>query len=462
MPVLLVDIRVISPIIVTRPSGFFAEQDRAHMSFRLPHSVNIFPAPHQFMEVLSGKFFGVLSQVDQKLQAFLQERFVGSEVHGYTTGIFVHDLLKPKHKVLRLNIVGMNVGIARFFPVFLEDGKRPEDFLFKFLNASFIHVGLGVVFNNKGYVVTNYHVCKDASRFEINHYKKEYKNIEIFKQNPEKDILILKVKNNSLPPIKTGSSSALKPGQRLYAVGSPEGYENSISEGIVSGVRSDSIGNQLIQMTTPITDGSSGGAVVNSKGELIGMSMSGQHEGNIYFAVPVEDIMMLLETNIAVNNEYDNITEKETLNYLNEGKNANKKQKYEDAIFYFSKYLESNLDDNEAYFYRGYARLKLKEYKLAINDFTKAIGNGTENHETYFYRGNAYYYLREYTNAVKDYSNAIVLAPRLAELYYNRGFANYKAKNFNWAIDDWKKAIELKPEYESELNSKIKSIQDNK
>lgn len=322
--------------------------------------------------------------------------------------------------------------------------------------------GSGIVINKEGYVVTNYHVCKDASRFEINHYKKEFKNIEIFKQDPDKDIIILKVKGNSLPPIKTGNSSALKPGQRLYAVGSPEGYENSISEGIVSGVRSDSNGNELIQMTTPITDGSSGGAVVNSKGELIGMSMSGQHEGNIYFAVPVEDIMKLLETNFISNNENDTKPEMETYNYLNEGKDANKKQKYEDAIFFFSKYLESNLNDNEAYFYRGYARLKLKEYKLAIADFTKAIGNGTENHETYFYRGNAYYYLSEYTNAVKDYSNAIVLAPRLAELYYNRGFANYKAKNFNWAIDDWKKAIELKPEYESELNSKIKSIQDNK
>jgi len=254
----------------------------------------------------------------------------------------------------------------------------------------------------------------------------------------------------------------LKPGQRLYAIGSPEGYENSISEGIVSGVRNDPNGNALIQMTTPITDGSSGGAVVNSKGELIGMSISGQHEGSIYFAVPVEDIMKLLETNYVAGDETENKTEKETLNYFDEGKNASNKQNYEDAIFYFSKYLENNLNDNEAYFYRGYARLKLKEYKLAILDFSMTIGNGTDNYESFFYRGNAYYYLSDYTNSVKDYTSAILLAPEFAELYYNRGYANYKIKSFSSAIDDWNTAIKINPEYAPELNPKIKSLQGNK
>ena len=107
-------------------------------------------------------------------------------------------------------------------------------------------------------MVTNYHVCKDANKFEINHYKKAYKDVQIVKQDPDKDIAILKVPNFPLNSIKIGNSNELKPGQRIYAIGSPEGYENSISEGIISGVRHDSNGNQVIQMTAPITEGSSG------------------------------------------------------------------------------------------------------------------------------------------------------------------------------------------------------------
>ncbi len=352
-----------------------------------------------------------------------------------------------------------------------SQGDLPAEKIYDLVNNSVVVIlaydgagnqyqGSGIVINKEGYIVTNYHVCKDANKYEVNHYKKEFKNIEIVRQDPNKDILILKVKDNPLPSIKIGSSDDLKPGQRVYAIGSPEGFENSISEGIVSGVRYDSSGNEVIQMTTPITDGSSGGAVVNSKGELVGMSMSGQHEGNIYFAVPVEDIMKLLDPNYVASREKENKTEQEQINYFSKGKDASKMEKYEDAIFYFSKYLENNLYDKDAYFYRAYARMKLKEYKLAIIDFTKAIGISSENYETYFFRGNAYYYLSDYSNALTDYTSAINLAPDLAELYYNRGYANLKLKNFPAALSDWKTAIELKPEYEKELSTKIKLIQD--
>lgn len=325
-----------------------------------------------------------------------------------------------------------------------------------------LYQGSGIVINDEGYVVTNYHVCKDANRFEINHYKKAYKNAQIIKQDPDKDIAILVVPNFPLDPIKIGSSDELKPGQRIYAIGSPEGYENSISEGIISGVRHDSNGNQVIQMTAPITEGSSGGAVVNSKGELVGMSMSGQHDGSIYFAVPVEDILKLLDTKQIVNTDNFSNNETDIEKLLEKGKDANADQKYEDAVFYFSKYLDVNSGNNEAYYYRGYARLKLKDYKLAINDFNQAIKKGSDDFEVYFYRGNAYYLSNDFQNALSDYTKAIGLSPTLPELYYNRGYANYKLNNFTKAVSDWEKAISLKADYKQELNDLIKSIKESK
>ena len=325
-----------------------------------------------------------------------------------------------------------------------------------------LYQGSGIVINSDGYVVTNYHVCKDANKFEINHYKKAYKDVQIVKQDPDKDIAILKVPNFPLNSIKIGNSNELKPGQRIYAIGSPEGYENSISEGIISGVRHDSNGNQVIQMTAPITEGSSGGAVVNTKGELVGMSMSGQHDGSIYFAVPVEDILELLDNKQIVSTDNFSNNEKDTEDYFNEGKDANDKQNYEDAVFYFSKFLESNSESNTAYYYRGYARLKLKDFKLAIGDLTKAIGSGSDDFEMYFYRGNAYYFTNDFANALKDYTKAVSLSPTLPELYYNRGYTNYKLQDFQAAVSDWEKAVSLKPAYKKELEDLIKSVQETK
>jgi S1-C subfamily serine protease len=323
-------------------------------------------------------------------------------------------------------------------------------------NKDNVYQGSGVVINSNGYIATNYHVCKDGSRIEINHYNKTFKNVEIAAVDTEKDILILKIPPNLLPPIGRGNCDSLKPGQRVYAIGSPEGYENSISEGIISGFRFDENNLKLIQMTTPITEGSSGCALVNTTGGLIGLCMSGQHEGNLYFSIPAVDIYDMLDTSRIIASE--NI---DTTNYFVEGSLASKKKDYEEAIFYFTKYLEKNLNDGEAYFNRGYAHLKLKEYKLAASDFTKAISFKPDNFVTYFYRGNSYYSLRDYLNAITDYTKSIHLAPGYAETYYNRGFANYKLRKNTEAVKDWKKAIELNPGYSEELDAKIKDAVEN-
>jgi tetratricopeptide (TPR) repeat protein len=311
-----------------------------------------------------------------------------------------------------------------------------------------MYQGSGVVISSSGYIATNYHVCSDADKIEIKHFTQQIKNPEIVYKDENKDILILKVNENLFKPISIGTSVNLKQGQRIYAIGSPEGYENSISEGIISGFRIENNAN-LIQMTAPITDGSSGGAVVNSKGELIGLSVSGQHDGNIYFVIPVEDILNLIypSNNFAVTNE--------TENYLQKGKEANKQKDYESAVLYFSKYLEKNLNDFDAYYSRGYANFKLKKFKPAIVDFTKALEFNKTKFETYFYRANSYYSLKDFTNSLNDYTEAINIAPQYTELYYNRGYANFKLKKYENAAADWNKAIEYNDEYLKELKPKI-------
>jgi S1-C subfamily serine protease len=99
-----------------------------------------------------------------------------------------------------------------------------------------------------------------------------------------------------MTPIKI-SSNLPKIGDDIMVAGSPQGLEGTISKGIISSIRKfDPYDYELIQISAPISEGSSGGPVVNSSGELIGISVSGMKEGqNLNFAVPVKYISHLLD-----------------------------------------------------------------------------------------------------------------------------------------------------------------------
>lgn len=114
--------------------------------------------------------------------------------------------------------------------------------------------GSGVVLNDKGYVVTNYHVLSSNSKLKILHGKEIVPYVDIIGIDVEKDILILKIEAKKFPSVKIGDSKSLNIGQRVYAIGSPMGLENSISEGIISGLRSiDELKRNFIQMTASVS-----------------------------------------------------------------------------------------------------------------------------------------------------------------------------------------------------------------
>src|SRR3989304_5029710 len=153
--------------------------------------------------------------------------------------------------------------------------------------------GSGVVLNDKGYVVTNYHSLSGCERLEIKHGDEIIPYVDIIGIDVEKDILILKIEEKKFPAVKLGDIKALKVGQRVYAIGSPMGCENTISEGIISRLRSyEELSKNYIQITASISPGSSGGAVVNDKGELIGISTLTAKEGqNLNFAIPIDAVL---------------------------------------------------------------------------------------------------------------------------------------------------------------------------
>lgn len=162
-------------------------------------------------------------------------------------------------------------------------------------NDNPISQGSGVVLNQKGWVVTNYHVYKGASKLVVKHGNKIIAYSSIISSDAEKDILILKIADHSFSSIPIGNSDLLKVGQKIYAIGSPKGFENTISEGIISGLRSNKEKTEkFIQISAAISPGSSGGAVINTKGELIAITTLTVTKGqNLNFAIPVNDILEL-------------------------------------------------------------------------------------------------------------------------------------------------------------------------
>lgn len=312
-------------------------------------------------------------------------------------------------------------------------------------NNVILKQGSGVVLNDKGYVVTNYHVLEGCDRIEILHNNEIVPYADIIGIDVEKDILILKIKAKKFPAIKLGDSEKLNIGQRIYAIGSPLGFENTISEGIISGLRSyTEYEKNFIQITASISPGSSGGAVVNDKGELIGISTSTMKEGqNLNFAIPINDVLRVETSSYGLDNSY------KEFEYFAKGFYADEKGEYFEAREYYSIFIEKFPNSAVAYYNRGLVNGRLKEYKNEIQDYDKAIEIDSKFIAAYLNRGNAKFKINNITDAIADYNITIELNPNYTIAYKNRGIAKANLGDYHGAISDLNTAINLNSDDEN-------------
>ena len=156
-----------------------------------------------------------------------------------------------------------------------------------------VGTGSGIVIGRNGFVLTNFHVTGGGRSFSVQLENDEtvYRTSEIIKYHPNLDLAVLRI-DRELSPLKMYSGrEELRRGQRVVAIGSPLGLFNSVSDGIISGFREIN-GVEMIQFTAPISGGSSGGALLNMHGEVIGISTAGFSRGqNLNLAVGYKDII---------------------------------------------------------------------------------------------------------------------------------------------------------------------------
>lgn len=155
-----------------------------------------------------------------------------------------------------------------------------------------IGTGSGIMIGKAGFILTNDHVVSGGRFFSvrIEDDGQIYTTDEVIKYNYNLDLAVIRISKQLNPlPIYNGTKKLVR-GQKVVAIGSPLGLFNSVSDGIISGFR-DIRDVNMIQFTAPISPGSSGGAVLNMQGEVIGISTAGIDNGqNINLAVGYEDI----------------------------------------------------------------------------------------------------------------------------------------------------------------------------
>lgn len=159
--------------------------------------------------------------------------------------------------------------------------------------------GTGFLVQANGTLVTNYHVIKDAQQIKVTLESGEvYRAAYLLRTDEEKDIAILRIEGADLPVLTLGNSdaNATKVGEDVMAIGTPEGLEQTVSTGIVSGRRLMPPGYTLLQTTAPISHGSSGGPLLNRAGQSVGIMTSFLAEGqNLNFAVPINYVRGMLD-----------------------------------------------------------------------------------------------------------------------------------------------------------------------
>lgn len=155
-------------------------------------------------------------------------------------------------------------------------------------NEKPLAVGSGVIITSDGLILTNDHILEGAEDASI-HLSNgtSYWITENNERDAYYDLAALRIKASNLPFVPLELEDEVLIGDAVIAIGNPEGLANTVSEGIISGIRGE-VNDRLYQTTAPISHGSSGGALVNKDGELIGLTALMHFEGqNLNFAIPI-------------------------------------------------------------------------------------------------------------------------------------------------------------------------------
>src|SRR5215203_115814 len=306
-------------------------------------------------------------------------------------------------------------------------------------------------------IVTNRHVLEGAYRAEVHSSTGAVFPVKgVLAVDAEGDIALLKI-DTPTPQIRPLPLDKTSPqeGESVVVIGNPLGLEGSVTNGIVSAVRDIPTYGRIIQITAPISSGSSGSPVVNMQGQVIGIATLQITGGqSVNFAIPSERISQLQVAQTQTMSSLADLVlstgrnkRAKAVQFFRDGLSFLSKDDCEKALPYFEKAVESDSNYAEAWAQSGFCNEKLGRHAEALEASRKAVTLRPSS-ESYFNIGLASFYLKQYREAADAYRQSIKLDPfNSADAYYALGLVYRDWGKADEEIQAYKQAIRLRPDY---------------
>jgi S1-C subfamily serine protease/cytochrome c-type biogenesis protein CcmH/NrfG len=304
------------------------------------------------------------------------------------------------------------------------------------------HIGQGsAFFIAPQRIVTNYHVIKGGNTGEIHTNEGfAYSVNRVLSYDPSADLAILDVELPSGVQFKplTLARGEVQEGENIVVIGNPQGLQGTVSQGIVSAMRQFADGSSTVQITAPISQGSSGSPVVNMRGEVVGVAVGTKSDGqNLNFAVPSSSLAAISER-AERSSKIARIYE--------DGLRLYRGGNYKRALEMFAQTIKESPSYADAWMEIGRTHYALGDYAAASAAFIETARLEPNNAAALYNAGLAYAENNRDADAVACFRRALSLQPNNADAYFEAGNAFYRLSDFRSAIDSYKQAINLRPD----------------
>ncbi|HSZ59590.1 MAG TPA: trypsin-like peptidase domain-containing protein [Tepidisphaeraceae bacterium] len=312
--------------------------------------------------------------------------------------------------------------------------------------------GSGFFVSSDGLLVTNYHVIQGAEFADILRADSTTLYVEgVVAEDPQMDLALLKVNVSNVRKLELGEDVPPVIGTKVFAIGNPDGLTNTLSEGLVSGLRNDRTGKLArIQTSAPISHGSSGGPLMTADGAVVGVTSSIMIDGqNLNFAVPAADVRRLIAHQVEMRKLASAgakaLDSAETREYSVVWQALGQRQ------YALASQLLQSMRDSQAgnpiyWLATGYLHNQLKNTDLAVEAYKNALAINPKCEPAWFWLGQAYASAHQFANAIDAYREAGKVQPRDDRAYVAAGFAYLGLHNLDKAMECFRFAGEISPQ----------------
>lgn len=357
-------------------------------------------------------------------------------------------------------VSGISLGLAqKEIPALIKKVKPAVVVIYIYnSNDKLFAQGSGFFINAKGEVITNIHVLQGAYRGEVKTSQGTTYFIKgVIGGDIEGDLIkvVLDTTDETFPYLQV-STSMPDEGEKVVVIRNPLLLDQTVSDGVVSAVRDSPPFGTIIQITAPISPGSSGSPVVNMNGEVIGVvALKLREDQRLNYAIPAERIINLKPMEMQSLQEWTTGTGDEWLESAQglffSGLTLFWEEDYAGAIPYFEEAVKKEPDFAEAHINLGALYGKLGRYKEAIEALKQAIRLQPDSTEAHCYLGLAYCMFGYYKEAIEILNLAVLFQPNYARAHFILGLNYIFLGDKASALDEYKILKTLDPALANKL-----------